>query len=171
MMALGYYELRSFWCVVWQGQHQGANRGQVTGVHDPMPCLLLDRLPGDREVTVKNRPVPSATPEAANAIRIAFDENEPPAIVFNESAQPGALISWAWCQLITLDSLLAAVSATRRTAHEEDVAGAVRSVLVPALNALEFAERRAAELEEGRKSSRDSSVRRRNGHKRKARPD
>jgi len=109
-------------------------------------------------------------PEATNAIRIAFDEDEPPAIVFNESAHPGALISWAWCQLIALDSLLAAVSENRRTAHEEDVAGAVRSVLVPALNALVFAELRAAELEEGRKSSLESSVRQRSGHRKKARP-
>ena len=119
---------------------------------------------------MKNRPVPSAMPEATNAIRIAFDEDEPPAIVFNESAHPGALISWAWCQLIALDSLLAAVSENRRTAHEEDVAGAVRSVLVPALNALVFAELRAAELEEGRKSSLESSVRQRSGHRKKARP-
>ena len=114
---------------------------------------------------MKNRPVPRATPEATNAIRIAFDENEPPAIVFNESAQPGALISWAWCQLIALDTLLTAVSETRRTAHEEDVAGAARSVLGPAINALVFAERRAGELQEAHKSS----VHRRGDRKRKAR--
>jgi hypothetical protein len=114
---------------------------------------------------VKNRSVPSAMPEASNAIRIAFDEDEPPAIVFNESAHPGALISWAWCQLIALDTLLAAVSETRRTAHEEDVAGAARSVLGPAINALVFAERRADELQEGRKSS----VRRRGDRKKKER--
>lgn len=125
-------------CRLAGGQRQGANRGQVTGLRDSMPCLLLDRLPGDREVTVKNRPVPSAMPEATNAIRTAFDEDEPPAIVFNESAHPGALISCAWCQLVALDTLLAAVSETRRTAHEKDVAGAARSVLVPAIGALVF---------------------------------
>ena len=113
---------------------------------------------------MKKRPVPSATPEATNAIRIAFDEDEPPAIVFNELAHPGALVSWAWCQLIALDSLLAALSENRRAAHVEDVAGAVRSVLVPAINALVFAERRASELREERKLS----PRRRGGLKRKA---
>ena len=95
---------------------------------------------------MKNRPVPSAMPEAPNAIRVHFDEHEPPALVFNESAHPGALVSWAWCQLTALDALLAAGSKTRWTAHEQDVTGAVRSLLVPVINALAFAELRAGEL-------------------------
>jgi hypothetical protein len=45
------------------------------------------------ETPVKNRPVPSAMPEAPNAIRVHFDENEPPALVFNELAHPGALVN------------------------------------------------------------------------------
>jgi hypothetical protein len=85
-------------------------------------------------------------PEAPNAIRIHFDENEPPALVFNNLAHPGALVSWAWGQLTALNALLAGRAETRWTAHEKDITGAVRSVLVPVINALAFAELRAYEL-------------------------
>ena len=92
-----------------------------------------------------------AMPEAHDAIRIRFDEDEPPALVFNERALPGALISWAWCQLTALDSLLRPLSERSRPADDDaDVVGAVRSVLVPVINALTFSERRAHELESGR---------------------
>jgi hypothetical protein len=67
--------------------------------------------------------------------------------------------------------MLAAVSETRRADHEEDVAGAARSVLVPAINALVFAERRAGELQKERMSCPQSSVRRRGNLKKKARRD
>lgn len=118
---------------------------------------------------MKNRPVPSATPEASNAIRVQFDEHEPAAVVFSESAHPGALVSWAWCQLIALDTLLATGSGTRRTAHEEDVAGAVRSVLVPVINALVFAELRANELQSAGELSHVPPMRRHGGRKTKVR--
>ena len=89
-----------------------------------------------------------AMPDDANAIRADFDESEPPALVFNEQALPGALVSWAWCQLKALDILLVAIAVTDR-GHDGDqeVAGAVRAVLVPVINALEFSEQRASELE------------------------
>lgn len=106
---------------------------------------------------MKNRTVPSAMPEAANAIRIHFDENEPQALVFNDSAHPGALVSWAWCQLTALNALLAAGSETRWTAHEQDLTCAVRSVLAPVINALAFAELRAGELKAAEPSSRDEN--------------
>lgn len=110
---------------------------------------------------MKNRPAPSAMPEAPNAIRVHFDEDEPPALVFNELAHPGALVSWAWCQLTALDALLAAAgSKTPGSADEQDISGAVRSVLVPVINALEFAELRAAELQAaGEPSRHDASPR------------
>jgi hypothetical protein len=91
-----------------------------------------------------------AMPDDANAIRADFDESEPPALVFNEQALPGALVSWAWCQLKALDTLLVAIAVTGRD-HEGDteVASAVRTVLVPVINALEFSEQRASELQLG----------------------
>jgi len=94
-------------------------------------------------------------PESPNAIRIHFDENEPPALVFNDSAHPGALVSWAWCQLTALNALLAVGSETRWTAHEHDLTRAVRSVLAPVINALAFAEIRAGELKAAEPSTRD----------------
>lgn len=106
---------------------------------------------------MKNRPVPSAMPEAANAIRIHFDENEPPALVFNDSAHPGALVSWAWYQLTVLNTLLAAGAETRWTAHEQDLTRAVRSVLTPVINALAFAELRAGELKAAELSGKDEN--------------
>ena len=88
-----------------------------------------------------------AMPEGHDAIRIRFEADEPPALVFNDRALPGALVSWAWCQLTALDSLLQAMTDGRQDADgSADVVGAVRSVLVPAINALAFSERRAHEL-------------------------
>ncbi len=92
-----------------------------------------------------------ATPDDANAIRLRFDEDEPPALVFGDRAMPGALVSWAWCQLKALDALLAAALENgSRSDGESDLAGAVRTVLVPVINALEFSERRAAEIQDAR---------------------
>lgn len=89
-----------------------------------------------------------AMPEGHDAIRIRIGADEPPAIVFNDQALPGALVSWAWCQLVALDSLLQAMTERRQPgADDADVVGAVRSVLVPAINALAFSERRAHELQ------------------------
>jgi hypothetical protein len=89
-------------------------------------------------------------PDDANAIRVDFDESEPPALVFNEQALPGALVSWAWCQLKALDVLLVPIAVMGR-GHDGDleVASAVRAVLVPVINALEFSEQRASELQLG----------------------
>lgn len=91
-----------------------------------------------------------AMPEGHNAIRVHFDEDEPPALAFNEQALPGALVSWAWSQLAALDALLRVLSeASQRGDDGADVAGAVRSVLGPALNALAFSELRAHQLRPG----------------------
>jgi len=91
----------------------------------------------------------SATPEAVNAIRYDFDEDEPPALIFNESAQPGALVSWAWCQLSTLDTLLIAQRGRRPSCDEQEVAEAVRAIIGPVMNALRLSERRAFDLRPG----------------------
>ena len=89
-----------------------------------------------------------AMPEGHNAIRVHFDEDEPPALAFNEQALPGALVSWAWCQLAALDSLLRVLSErSERGDDDADVVGAVRSVLGPAINALVFSELRAHQLQ------------------------
>jgi hypothetical protein len=91
-----------------------------------------------------------AMPDDANAIRADFDETEPPALVFNEQALPGALVSWAWCQLKALDVLLVAIAVTGRgPGGDTEVASAVRAVIVPVINALEFSEQRASELQVG----------------------
>ena len=91
----------------------------------------------------------SAVPDDANAIRCQFDETPAPALVFNDQAAPGALVSWAWSQLKALDAFLAVVSETKsRDEGEPDIAAAVRTVLVPVINALEFSEWRAYALEE-----------------------
>lgn len=88
-----------------------------------------------------------AMPEGHNAIRVHFDEDEPPALAFNEQALPGALVSWAWCQLTALDSLLRVLSAASpRGDDDADVVAAVRCVLGPAINALVFSELRAHQL-------------------------
>jgi hypothetical protein len=86
-------------------------------------------------------------PEGHDAIRIRVGADEPPALVFNDHARPGALVSWAWSQLTALDSLLQAMTDRRQDGDDgADIVGAVRSVLVPAINALAFSERRAHEL-------------------------
>ena len=103
---------------------------------------------------------PSAVPDASNAIRYQFDEDEPPALVFNDQASPGALVSWAWTQLQALDALLTVM--IERGSRDEgvpDLAGAVRTVLVPVINALAFSEQRANVLQEAPPASR--------GHQRK----
>lgn len=111
-----------------------------------------------------------AMPEGHDGIRIHFDDDEPPALVFHEQALPGALVSWAWCQLKALDSFLDAIILARQGgAGESDIAGAVQTILVPAINALSFSERRAHELQAGpavlrpraKKASRRSRRRRR----------
>ena len=107
-----------------------------------------------------------AMPEGHDAIRIRLDGDEPPALVFNDQALPGALVSWAWCQLKALDALLQAISEQRQDSRDDaDVVGAVRSVLVPAINALAFSERRAHELQR----EREPPPERRRGKKRAAR--
>jgi len=89
-------------------------------------------------------------PDGSDGIRVHFEENEPPALVFNEQALPGALVSWAWCQLKALDVLLVAIAGIDRGDEgDPEVAGAVRAVLVPVINALEFSEQRASELQVG----------------------
>lgn len=100
---------------------------------------------------MSGRPGNGPMPEDHDAIRVHFDPDEPPALVFNEHALPGALVSWAWGQLSALDSLLR-VASQRRTPDDDDadIVGAVRSVLVPVINALEFSERRAYQLRDGR---------------------
>ena len=89
-----------------------------------------------------------ALPEGHDAIRVHVDGGEPPALAFHAQAPPGALVSWAWCQLTALDALLQAITDGHRDDDgQADIVGAVRSVLVPAINALAFSERRAHELE------------------------
>ena len=97
---------------------------------------------------MNRRHAKGAMPEGHDAIRVQFDEDEPPALSFNEQAQPGALVSWAWCQLTALDSLLRVLSEhAHRGDDDADIVGAVRSVLGPAINALVFSELRAHELQ------------------------
>jgi hypothetical protein len=96
------------------------------------------------------RTMRAAAPESSNAIRVDFNEDEPPAVLFNDLAVPAALVSWAWCQLKMLDTLLLAASANRgRADGDADVAGAVRNVIGPVINALALSELRAAELRNG----------------------
>lgn len=88
-----------------------------------------------------------AMPEGHNAIRIQFEEDEPPALAFHAQALPGALASWAWHQLVTLDALLDALIVTRQGRHgDTDLASAVQALIVPVINALSFSEQRAHEL-------------------------
>ena len=117
---------------------------------------------------MNSRQSTGAMPDAPNAIRVNFDENEPPALVFNEHALPGALVSWAWCQLKALDVLLAAIAVTGPNHEgEPDVASAVRAVLVPVINALEFSEQRASELQSESMAARSSARRGKNRAARK----
>jgi hypothetical protein len=96
-------------------------------------------------------------PDDANAIRVDFDEGEPLALVFDGQALPGALVSWAWCQLMALDGLLVAIAVTGR-GHDADTegAGAVRAVLVPVINALEFSQQRRVNCRSDRRLNRRS---------------
>lgn len=113
----------------------------------------------------------SAMPETSSAIRLGTFEDEPPAVVFHEQALPGALVSWAWCQLVALNSMLDAILATRRGPLDgPDVAGSVQVVLVPVINALELSEERAHQLRlasAGTHASR-GKMKRRNRRRRKA---
>lgn len=96
---------------------------------------------------MKRRHGAGAMPEGHDAIRVHVDADEPPALVFNERAAPGALVSWAWCQLDALDSLLRVMSESGRGGDADvEVVAAVRSVLGPAINALVFSELRAYQL-------------------------
>jgi hypothetical protein len=99
-----------------------------------------------------------AMPETCNAIRFGLFEEEPPAVVFNKQALPGALVSWAWSQLTALNSMLDAIIEARRGEIDgPDVAGGVQAVLVPVISALEFSEQRAHELQAEAKASRTRS--------------
>ncbi len=109
---------------------------------------------GVRRAVSPESPATSAMPDGADAIRVDFDDDEPLAVVFNDQAQPGALVSWAWCQLTALDGLLRAIVA-RQTAHDccgGEVDG-VRNILVPVINALALSESRAHELQREREAS------------------
>ena len=98
---------------------------------------------------MNSRPSFSAVPDDTNAIRGTFDQGEPAAIVFSEGATPGALVSWAWCQLSALDALLVAMIEARPTDGDDaSIAEAARVILVPAINALRFSELRAERLRE-----------------------
>lgn len=89
----------------------------------------------------------SAIAEGSSAIRTKVGAGEPAAVVFHDQAAPSALVSWAWCQLSALDSLLSAMIESCPTdADATDVAAATRVILVPALNALQFSEQRVEEL-------------------------
>jgi hypothetical protein len=89
----------------------------------------------------------SAMPGSQNGIRVRFEDDEPPDVAFHEQALPGALVSWAWCQLVALNELLDAITAAQQgSLGGPDTAGAVQSTLVPVINALRFSERRAHEL-------------------------
>jgi len=93
----------------------------------------------------------SAVVEGTNAIRLNFDEDEPSALIFNDRACPSALVSWAWNQLRSLDSLLIAVAESGYGGDgSPGLAAAVRTMLVPAINALEFSERRVDALRRSR---------------------
>ena len=88
-----------------------------------------------------------AMPEGHNGIRVQFEEDEPPALTFHAQALPGALVSWAWHQLVTLDALLDALTVTRQGRHGDTaLASAVQALIVPVINALSFSEQRAQEL-------------------------
>ncbi len=86
-------------------------------------------------------------PDGHNAIRMGFDNDEPPAVIFNPQALPGALVSWAWAELTALNDLLDAFIMTSEGGHDGlRMAVAVQATLIPVINALEFAEKRAHAL-------------------------
>lgn len=108
-----------------------------------------------------------AMPETCNAIRVGTSDDEPPAVVFHEQALPGALVSWAWCQLVALNSMLDAIIEARRGQLDgPDIAGGVQAVLVPVINALEFSEERAHQLRLGSAGTRGSRGRKRRNRRR-----
>jgi hypothetical protein len=125
-------------------------------------------LAGVRRAVSPDSPATSALPDGADAIRVDFDDDEPAAVVFNDQAQPGALVSWAWCQLTALDGLLRALVA-RQSPHDCSAGEveAVRNVLVPVINALALSERRAHAL----RREREASTRRSGDRKGNARKD
>jgi hypothetical protein len=86
-------------------------------------------------------------PDTSDAIRLSGEENEPPAVVFDSQALPGALVSWAWCQLSALDGLLCAGLEDRSDDDDAVVAVAAHTILVPVMSALVFAEKRSHELQ------------------------
>jgi hypothetical protein len=90
-----------------------------------------------------------AVPDGASAICADTDECDAPAVIFNEAASPGALVSWAWSQLTALDTLLLHQWMNRASYDEQDVAEAVRAILGPVINALRLSEQRARELRKG----------------------
>ncbi|GAP36548.1 hypothetical protein [Piscinibacter sakaiensis] len=92
---------------------------------------------------------PSAMPEGHGGIRITVGDDEPPAVLFHAQAAPGALVSWAWSQLVTLDTFLdAAAGAGEARGGAPDIAGAARAVLGPVIAALAFSEQRAHALQQ-----------------------
>jgi len=93
------------------------------------------------------RRVPRAVHGDANCIRVHFDQEEAPAVAFNERALPGALVSWAYSQLSSLDTLLELISMGGSEEGGSEVAEAARSFLGPALNALVYSETRAHEIQ------------------------
>lgn len=108
-----------------------------------------------------------ALPWDHNAIRIGFNDDEPPAVMFHREALPGALVSWAWSQLMSLNSMLEAVLETRHSSSDgADIAGAVQTVLVPVINALQFSEERAHQLRLGSAGPRGSRGRKRTNRRR-----
>ncbi len=103
-------------------------------------------LEGGRRAGTLESPGASALPDAPDSIRVRTDDDEAPALVFNDRAPPGALVSWAWCQLKALDALLCAVLERPSAGDDDtDLVGAVHDMLVPVVNALAFSERRAHE--------------------------
>lgn len=91
--------------------------------------------------------IPRAVHGDANCIRVHFDQEEAPAVAFSELALPGALVSWAYSQLSSLDTLLESIAMGDSDEGGSEVAEAARSFLRPALNALVYSETRAHELQ------------------------
>jgi len=109
-------------------------------------------------------------PDGADAIRVDFDDDEPEAVVFSDQARPGALVSWAWCQLTALDGLLRAI-VVRQSPHDccAGEVDAVRNVIVPVISALALSERRAYELQRERAEPTKPRRRGKGGGRRKKR--
>lgn len=95
---------------------------------------------------MSRRNIPRAVHADTNCIRVEFDEDEPPAVAFDDRALPGALVSWAYSQLSSLDTLLELISMGGSDEGGSEAAEAARSFLGPALNALAYSEIRAHEI-------------------------